>query len=162
MASFPVLSVRQPWTGVCVLGLKDVENRTRRMPEKYIGKTVLLHAGLQLDRNVGSKDRSVMENAFGLTKFLMGKIGKAHYGSTVFQSRIMGNEHVFNTGGIVGYCKFSKCVQNADSPWAERGEGIWHWCIERARPLPFHPCKGRLGFFPVDYPYAVEVKDEQR
>ena len=154
MANYPVLSIRQPWTSVCALGLKDVENRTRRMPKKYIGKTVLLHAGLQVDRNVGSKEFDIPLNAYHLTERLMGRNGEQ-----LFRLRMEGNFHIFNTGGIVGCCKFTKCVQNADSPWAERGDGIWHWCIERARPLPFHPCKGMLGFFQVDYPYAVEVQD---
>ncbi|MBI9110023.1 hypothetical protein [Maridesulfovibrio ferrireducens] len=154
MSKYPILSIRQPWTGVCVLGLKPVENRTRRIPEKYIGQTVLLHAGLQVDSNVVVKGYSVEANAYRLVKRVM-----YHQGKVLFENRIAGHEHVFNTGGIVGCCKFVKCVNDSESPWAERGAGIWHWCMVEARPLPFFPCKGMLGFFQVDYPYAVEVCD---
>lgn len=41
----PALSIRQPWAALITLGLKDVENRSWRCPDKYIGRQVLLHAG---------------------------------------------------------------------------------------------------------------------
>lgn len=41
----------------------------------------------------------------------------------------------------------------AQKSWAEVYKA--HWIIEKAAPLPFFACKGRLGFFTVDYPYEV-------
>lgn len=53
------------------------------------------------------------------------------------------------SGGIVGMARFTGCTRDHVSPWAVRDQ--WHWLIGDARPLPFMPCKGRLGFFRVDY-----------
>jgi len=38
------LSVKQPWAQLICSGLKDIENRTWKCPQKYIGKRVLIHA----------------------------------------------------------------------------------------------------------------------
>lgn len=40
------------------------------------------------------------------------------------------------------------------SPWAIPGE--WHWLLADPKPLPFFPCKGRLGIFKVEMPEGVE------
>ena len=57
-------------------------------------------------------------------------------------------------GGIVGILIFGSCCADYKSEWAERG--FYHWGIKTAmRGLAFHPCKGRLGFFEVDYPYDL-------
>ena len=39
-----VLSIKQPWAYLIASGIKDIENRTWKCPEKYIGKRVLIHA----------------------------------------------------------------------------------------------------------------------
>lgn len=40
------------------------------------------------------------------------------------------------------------CVGNWNSPWFS---GPFGFVLRYAKPLPFHPCPGRLGFFEVDY-----------
>ena len=40
-----VLSVKQPWAYLICSGIKDIENRTWKCPQKYIGQRVLIHAG---------------------------------------------------------------------------------------------------------------------
>jgi hypothetical protein len=67
----------------------------------------------------------------------------------------------FQTGGIVGaftiisgdgFCHASR--------WAE---GLcFNWELADARRVPFFPCKGRQGFFMVDYPAvpALVMREE--
>ncbi len=38
------ITIRQPWASLIAHGIKDIENRTWKCPEKYIGKRVLIHA----------------------------------------------------------------------------------------------------------------------
>lgn len=42
------LTVRQPYADAIAWGQKRIENRTKPLPEKYIGVPVLLHAGKEL------------------------------------------------------------------------------------------------------------------
>lgn len=55
----------------------------------------------------------------------------------------------FDRGGVVGVATILDCVNNHASEWFC---GEWGFVMADARPLPFHPCKGSLGFFNVDYP----------
>jgi len=57
------------------------------------------------------------------------------------------------TGGIVGALMFSG-FPSTENTWAETH--AFHWHILQTRPLPFFPCRGRLGFFEVDYPHEVK------
>lgn len=43
------ISIRQPWAWLLLRGIKTVENRTWRLPSKYIKVPMFLHAGLQQD-----------------------------------------------------------------------------------------------------------------
>lgn len=38
------ISIKQPWASLIAHGIKDIENRTWKCPQKYIGKRVLIHA----------------------------------------------------------------------------------------------------------------------
>ena len=51
-------------------------------------------------------------------------------------------------GGIVGKATITGCGDEILSPWFF---GRFGFEISNAKPLPFLPCKGRLGFFEVDY-----------
>lgn len=47
-------------------------------------------------------------------------------------------------GGVVGEAEIVDCVTHSDSPWFF---GPYGFVLRNAHPLPFRPCKGRLGFF---------------
>ena len=47
-------------------------------------------------------------------------------------------------GGIVGVMDIVDCVEHSDSEWFH---GPYGFVIANARPLPFIPCHGALGFF---------------
>jgi hypothetical protein len=52
----------------------------------------------------------------------------------------------FERGGIVGVAELVDCVTQHNSPWFW---GPYGFVLRDARPLPFHPLRGMLGFFPV-------------
>lgn len=59
-------------------------------------------------------------------------------------------DQILPRGGIVGIMEITDCVSESDSGWFFGDYGL---VIENARPLPFIPCKGALGFFkPKPYP----------
>ncbi|MFJ8727686.1 hypothetical protein [Streptomyces sp. NPDC093269] len=45
------LTIRQPWAGAIAHQTKRVENRTWKLPARYEGARLLIHAGAQLDRD---------------------------------------------------------------------------------------------------------------
>jgi hypothetical protein len=55
----------------------------------------------------------------------------------------------FDMGGIVGEAELVEVVRKSKSPWFY---GPLGFVLRNARPLPFMPCRGQLGFFEVDYP----------
>lgn len=52
----------------------------------------------------------------------------------------------FERGGVVGRAEVVDCVSWFDSPWFS---GPFGFVIRNAESLPFHPCRGRLGFFNI-------------
>lgn len=55
----------------------------------------------------------------------------------------------FDYGGIVGEAEIVDCVTASASDWFY---GPFGFVLRNARPLPFQPYRGRLGFFEVDLP----------
>ncbi len=53
----------------------------------------------------------------------------------------------FERGGIVGAADLVACVEQHDSPWFS---GPYGFVLTKARPLPFAPMPGKLGFFEVN------------
>ncbi|QLJ06797.1 hypothetical protein HZZ00_37855 (plasmid) [Streptomyces sp. NEAU-sy36] len=47
--SLRALTIRQPWAGAIAHQTKRVENRSWKLPAKYEGARILIHAGAQLD-----------------------------------------------------------------------------------------------------------------
>jgi hypothetical protein len=121
----PVLSVCQPWATALVKLGKDIENRKRR--SHYRGP-FLIHASLTQKKKI---DQLNLER--------IGDIINLEVKAKDFS--------VLNTlprGGIIGIAEINGCVKSSESPWFF---GPWGWQIANAHPLPFHPCKGQLGFF---------------
>jgi hypothetical protein len=55
----------------------------------------------------------------------------------------------FDLGGIVGEARIVDCVTDSESEWFY---GKLGFVIKDAKPLPFTPYKGQLGFFEVKLP----------
>jgi hypothetical protein len=129
---FPTISIMQPWAWAILHAGKDVENRTWAPPRRFTGVFSLIHAGKKIDREA--------------------VIHLLHLGYKVPER--------LETGGIVGVTKFLWNHDTEPSPWAE--PGLQHWYMSRlsTMTMPFFPCKGRLGFFYVDYPLPDEECDK--
>jgi hypothetical protein len=129
---YPAISIRQPWAEAIISVGKNIENRTWKCPEKYLNRWVLIHAGKELDREANTEFYTELR--------------------TVLQTHPP-------RGGIVGAMKIlsghemNLHVGPDGNRWAS---GLcFNWELARARYVPFLPCKGKLGFFQVDYPFEL-------
>lgn len=128
MNTFPCISVRQPWAWLIVNGFKDIENRNWSTGRR--GR-VLIHA---------SKGMTDLEwcNAALFARRVCGvpqaDIDKAR------------EDVAAQRGGIVGSVEIVDCVDGSRSPWFVGEHGF---VLRNAKPLPFIPYKGALGFFRV-------------
>ena len=132
----PCLSIRQPWAWAILHLGKDVENRS--WPTKHRGP-ILIHAGKWFRLEDVRKE-------FFLFMARQEKFGTPESDAKIF------TEMRTQTGGIVGVVTIVDCVRGYASPWAIPGQ--WHWVLADPKPLPFFPCKGRLGIFKVEYPFT--------
>ncbi|WAC18850.1 ASCH domain-containing protein [Luteolibacter sp. SL250] len=121
------LSIRQPWAWLIVNGHKDIENRQRRT---HLRGRILVHAAGGMTRDEYSAAFVMAEEqGINLPPF----------------------EHL-ERGGIVGEVEIVDCVDIDPSPWFF---GEWGYVLKNAKPLPFVPLKGMLGFFNVHLPAAA-------
>jgi len=118
LQSLPALAIRQPYAWLVVNGIKDVENRSRRT--HYRGQ-VLIHASLT--------EALLSDNALQELRIRAG---------TAFPDS-------FKQGGVVGVAEIVGCERRHGSAWKDSAS--YGWILANARPLPFRPCKGALGFF---------------
>ena len=118
------LSIMQPWAWLIVNGHKAIENRSWRC--HYRGP-ILIHAGKKVDRDTLQDLRDRWHPVTG----------------TVLPNEIVAPYQI-ETGGIVGEAEIVDCVERSEDPWFVGRFGI---VLRNARPLPFRPCKGALGFF---------------
>ncbi len=122
------LSVRQPWAWALVEGWKPIENRSRRTHHRG---PLNIHASLNFDKA-------------GL-EFIRDSMGIAV-------------PDYFDCGGIVGRVNVVGVIcphgHSADLPkiYEELRDSRWFfdkfgWVVNQAQPLPFQPCKGKLGLW---------------
>lgn len=120
------LSVRQPWAWLIVHGHKDVENRD--WGTGWRGP-LLIHAGKTLTRKYHRECRAMLAEVFGIALPDLDELPR---------------------GGVVGVATLVDVVRASASPWfTGAADGGLGWVLRDARPLPFHPCAGALGFFNV-------------
>lgn len=142
------ISVKQPWAYLLCAGIKDIENRTWRLPKKYIGRRVYIHAS--------AKPWTWNAILYYITDKMV----------DVFKGLGFNGEWVRNltTSAIIGYVVFSECVINHPSLWAERSiihqsnESdpdveddiiIYNWVVSNAVLFdkPIENVKGKLSFW---------------
>lgn len=120
------LSIRQPWAWLIIHGHKDVENRG--WSTRYTGP-ILIHA---------SKGMTKAEYEDVNMMLLFGEVGTLGIQLPEMEA--------LERGGIVGSATIAACLTNSDSPWFFGPHGF---LVRDAKPLPFVPFKGALGFFDV-------------
>lgn len=134
------ISIKQPWASLIVHGIKDIENRTWKCPQKYIGKRVLIHSS------------SSKKGGWNLTR------GQE---SSLEQSDSIINHIFFDQlpfGAIIGSVKIVDCVQNHPSVWAERG--VYNWVL--SEPILYENrienVKGKLSLWNYDKVEEITIE----
>lgn len=132
------ISIKQPWASLVIYGGKDIENRTWRTT--YRGP-VLIHASKRLDQ----------KEIYG---FLCLK-GDRNIVIEYWPKEISYRYDEMPLGGIIGVVDIVDCVTESDSKWFV---GPFGFVLANPRPLPFHACRGALGFWNCDHPIQQEVQ----
>ena len=99
---YTVLTVKQPWASLICSGIKDIENRTWKLPEKYKGKRILIHSSIKPDR----------------IKFEIQ--GQATSKEITICSALNEAEENNLFGCIIGSVEVIDCVVNHPSIWAKQ------------------------------------------
>ena len=158
-----VISIKQPFASLIVEGVKDIENRTWKLPKKYKGQRVLIHA---------STSNRIKDLHLLLDYPQIIAVSNAKKEIEIFGS-------ILTKGAIIGSVEIVDCVINHPSIWAEKLEiikrpseddfkiggkwieekilehlnsekrkPIYNWVL--ANPIKFPkpiPVKGKLGFW---------------
>lgn len=147
------ISIRQPWAGLIILGIKDIENRTWQLPERFIGVKVGIHAGVQADRAAQEYAREPLVDA---AERLARHCG---FNMDEFERLVKKYPAAFNRGGIVGTGIFGESsLLSSSSPWAFQEPRTWHWPVETASVSDYTPCKGQLSFFKPQAPEITQAE----
>ena len=153
------ISLRQPWAYLICSGIKDIENRTWKLPEKYKGQRVLIHASADRKLNLMALTREQYNDACDKFEW----------------NGAMKPVDQWPRSAIIGAVKFSDCVINHPSIWAEPSNevykdpqiygdnkidsAVWNWVL--ANPIlfdkPILNVKGKLGFWDYDLPEEYET-----
>ncbi len=113
------ISIRQPWAWAILHAGKDIENRD--WVTRFRGP-VAIHAAKGMTLREFFDAMSFMET-----------VAPVDLPSTDLPR-----------GGIVGVAEIVDCVNRSSSPWFV---GRWGFVLRNARPVPFVPCRGKLGLF---------------
>lgn len=136
------LSVRQPWASLIVHGFKDIENRTWQKTNpglKFRGE-IFIHASSGMTKNELEDCEEFCRKIMTWGEFLIAQqLG-------IFLPYKERND----LGGIVGRATVSNIITESSSPWFFGKQGL---VMTDAKPLPFVPFKGQLGFFNIEDPY---------
>lgn len=153
------LTVKQPWAYLICAGIKDIENRTWKCPQKYIGQRVLIHASAK-----------PIVNGDCISHWLT----KDQYKTIAFDTKPDKQldtcflEH-YNSA-IIGSVAIVDCVINHHSIWAEKTpvtklydkwqKPIYNWVLDNPVLFdkPILEVKGKLSFW--EYPGIKEAKIE--
>ncbi len=116
------LSIRQPWAWAIINAGKDIENRD--WPTRFRGP-VCIHAS----KGIGSR-----HDFYSARNFITDEI----------RQKSPPEPEGIARGGIIGVAEIVDCVEASESPWFF---GRYGFVLRNARPVPFIPVKGALGFF---------------
>ncbi len=142
-----VLSVKQPWAYLICSGIKDIENRTWRCPQKYIGQRALIHASTKPDNIKLDMEGQATVKEIQLLSAL----------------NYCDENELYSV--IIGSVEIVDCVVNHPSIWAEKTyydkfedtKPIYNWVL--SNPILFdHPIlgvKGKLRFWNSQYEEIV-------
>ena len=84
------ISIKQPWASLIAHGIKDVENRTWKCPEKYIGQRVLIHASASKKEGYMLKGPLILHQLITYLTMLVNWLNTATPAITRFSSALSG------------------------------------------------------------------------
>ena len=93
------ISIKQPWVNLIAHGIKNIENRNWKCPQKYIGQRVLIHASL--------KSANFWDSPLGIYKIADNLISEISNSGTDWNH--------YPHGIIIGSVVIVDCVQNHPS-----------------------------------------------
>ena len=144
------ISIKQPWAYLIAAGIKGIENRTWKCPEKYIGERVLIHASAKQCEIKGLLSTPQQE-----------------YVCIKIPDKLPIQSNIVN-GAIIGSVEIVDCVVNHTSIWAEKSQmkcagddvpiefcdkPIYNWVL--ANPIlfdePITNVKGKLSFWDYEF-----------
>lgn len=156
---------KQPWASLIVEGIKDVENRTWPCPKKYIGKRVLIHAGISktldhipLDGIFSEQQLWNLRSSF--TEIELCKRTYPHgaiIGSVEIVDCVINHPSIWaeDTNGVVNKVFFDpkvyvkkEWILDSNGNYVHKKDAIYNWVL--ANPIKFPepiPAKGKLGFW---------------
>ena len=126
------ITITNPWAGLILLGLKDVENRTWKTD--YRGK-LLIHSS-KSSKKIKETEDYIIRNIRS----------EEERKKLLFNKEAM---HICNTFGyILGEVELVDCIQNSESKWAEKVgvHKLYHWVLKN----------------PVIYNEPIEAKGKLR
>jgi hypothetical protein len=148
------LSIRNPWAWLIAHGFKSIENRD--WDTKFRG-TFLIHASKGMTQDEAEDCFDHCRSIPGMRDAII-----AAYPNTLNWRNLKDN----HSGGIIGIANLVHVVHERDKAHLTARDAPWFFgkygfVIEDARPLPFMPYKGQLGWFDVEYDQSLlETKEE--
>lgn len=146
------LSYKNPFGYLVAAGIKPIENRTWKLPEKHKGERVLIH--------VSAKPAQ--------TGLVINVLNEQQWNSLSYDQRLLLRSNTLITSAIIGSVEIVDCVVNHESIWAEKcdpiykygtdkiAEATYNWVL--ANPVlfakPITNVKGKLSFW--EYPMTEE------
>ena len=144
------LSYKNPWGYLVAAGIKDIENRTWKLPEKHKGKRVLIHVSAKPVKNFPNP------------------LSVEQWNSLSPDQKILLRSNTLPNSAIIGSVEIVDCVQDHPSIWAEHtvinkyidgnlesSKFTYNWVL--ANPVlfakPILNVKGKLSFW--DYPIEL-------
>jgi hypothetical protein len=115
------LSIKQPWACLIAAGYKDIENRTWHT---YYRGPFYIHAPKKPDAVVTLAELVALHHL------------------PIDPAKV-----TLRYGGIIGRARIVGCVKDSRSRWFAGPYGL---LIRDAEMIDFIPCRGKLGFFPVE------------
>lgn len=138
------ITTTQPWASLIVEGIKDIENRTWKCPEKYIGKRILIHAGMVRTNHI---IRNVLNDA--------------QYAEFRKKYKYSGLDFLEPMGAIIGSVEIVDCVINHPSIWAKKSIDCKDGCLD-VENCPTGKCPHQIYNWvlanPINFPEPIQCK----
>ncbi len=117
-----VVPIHQPYAWFYLNGYKDVENRTRKIADKWIGKKVAVFVSKTKLTQVAYQEFVAECEELGIKDYPPSK-------------------NDFPYGGIAGTFIVSAIVENSKFKWALRG--YQQYLVKKPKNIPLRPMKGQ-------------------